>query len=158
LLQQAREAAQRAVDLDPSEPDGHIWLARIAAGLDYDWPEALRQYRLAVARGGRITPEETAGCVLFLLLPLRLLAEALAACDAAIAADPLAGMPPHDHLLASPSAGRCGTAAKPKSSGPGVRRRIVEPGRDRPVRPSRGRNSASVRLRWNAGSCNRAHP
>ncbi len=93
LLQQAREAAQRAVELDSSKPDGHLWLARIAAGLDYDWPEALRQYRLAVARGGRIAPEETAGCVLFLLLPLRLLAEALEACDAAIASDPLAGMP-----------------------------------------------------------------
>ena len=93
LMQQAREAAQRAVELDSSKPEGHIWLARVAAGLDYDWTEALRQYRLAVACGGRIAPEETAGCVHFLLLPLRLFDEALAACDAALAADPLAAMP-----------------------------------------------------------------
>jgi TolB-like protein/Tfp pilus assembly protein PilF/predicted Ser/Thr protein kinase len=92
LMQQAREAAQRAVELDPSKPDGHLWLARVAATLDYDWTEAMRRYRLAVACGG-IASHEQATCVLFLLLPLQLLDEALAVCDATIAADPLAAMP-----------------------------------------------------------------
>jgi eukaryotic-like serine/threonine-protein kinase len=91
LMRPAREAAQRAVDLDSSKPEGHLWLARVAA-LDYDWTEAMRRYRLAVACGG-IAPHEQATCALFLLLPLQLLDEALAVCDAAIAADPLAAMP-----------------------------------------------------------------
>ena len=92
LMPLARAAASKAIQLDESRPEGHFWLARVAAQYDYDWTEALRRYSLAVACGGMGTTEQ-AGCVLALLIPLRRLQEATAGAEAAIAMDPLAAAP-----------------------------------------------------------------
>jgi serine/threonine-protein kinase len=46
----ARSAARRAIELDPSLPEPHAVLARVAAFLDYDWDEAEREFRLTLAR------------------------------------------------------------------------------------------------------------
>jgi serine/threonine-protein kinase len=45
-----REAAQKALDIDPSLPEGHGLLGVVAGFYDYDWREAERRFRLAMAR------------------------------------------------------------------------------------------------------------
>jgi serine/threonine-protein kinase len=64
LMPLARAAASKAIQLDETRPEGHFWLARVAAQYDYDWTEALRRYRLAVACGGTLTGkiEGDSGC------------------------------------------------------------------------------------------------
>ena len=44
-----RSQAQRALDLDPSLPEGHAMLGAVAGSLEYDWKDAERQFRLATA-------------------------------------------------------------------------------------------------------------
>jgi eukaryotic-like serine/threonine-protein kinase len=44
-----RSQAQKALDLDPSLPEGHAMLGAVAGSLEYDWTEAERQFRLAMA-------------------------------------------------------------------------------------------------------------
>ncbi len=45
-----RSLAQKALDLDPSLPDGHSMLGVVAGLLEYDWKEAERRFGLAMAR------------------------------------------------------------------------------------------------------------
>lgn len=49
-LNQVREHAKRALELEPSHPEGHAMLGYVAAILDHDWREAERHFRLAIAR------------------------------------------------------------------------------------------------------------
>jgi serine/threonine-protein kinase len=44
-----RDEAQKALDLDPSLPEAHCMLGVVACIYDYDWPEAERRCRLALA-------------------------------------------------------------------------------------------------------------
>jgi serine/threonine-protein kinase len=44
-----RREAQRALELDPYETDPHFLLGAVAAAHDYDWPEAAREFRIALA-------------------------------------------------------------------------------------------------------------
>ena len=44
-----RSQAQKALDLDPSLPEGHAMLGAVAGSLEYDWKEAERHFRLAIA-------------------------------------------------------------------------------------------------------------
>ena len=44
-----RSQAQKALDLDPSLPEGHAMLGAVAGSLEYDWKEAERHFRLALA-------------------------------------------------------------------------------------------------------------
>ena len=44
-----RSQAQKALDLSPSLSDAHAMLGGVAALLDYDWKEAERRFRLAMA-------------------------------------------------------------------------------------------------------------
>jgi TolB-like protein len=44
-----RAAALKALDLDPSLPEGHFILGGLASAYDYDWKEAELQFRLAMA-------------------------------------------------------------------------------------------------------------
>ena len=44
-----RKEAIRSLELDPSETDPHILLGALASVLDYNWPEAARQFQLALA-------------------------------------------------------------------------------------------------------------
>jgi len=48
-VERARNAAKRALDLDPQLVDGLLAQAHLARTLDYDWKEAERLYRQAVA-------------------------------------------------------------------------------------------------------------
>ena len=43
-----RREARRALELDPFETDPHFLLGAVAAVHDYDWPEAARQFQLAM--------------------------------------------------------------------------------------------------------------
>lgn len=45
-----RSQAQKVLELDPSLPEGHAMLGAVSAFLEYDWKEAERRFRLAVAR------------------------------------------------------------------------------------------------------------
>jgi serine/threonine protein kinase/Tfp pilus assembly protein PilF len=45
-----REESRKALDNDPSMPEAHGMLGVVAAAYDYDWKEAERQFRLAMAR------------------------------------------------------------------------------------------------------------
>src|ERR1017187_6073643 len=45
-----REAARRALELDPSLPEAHAWLGIFAAWADFDWNEAQRRFDLAFSR------------------------------------------------------------------------------------------------------------
>lgn len=44
----ARQAAQRALELDPRLADAHVALAVIAQNYDWDWPKAESEYRRAI--------------------------------------------------------------------------------------------------------------
>ena len=48
-----RSLAQRALELDPSFPEGHAMLGLVAGVFEYDWKEAERRFRLAMA-GDRV--------------------------------------------------------------------------------------------------------
>jgi len=61
---QARSAAQRALDLDAALPEAHAMLGMVAAAYDYDWPEAERRFRQAMAREP-VPPEVRVGYGLF---------------------------------------------------------------------------------------------
>src|ERR1035438_10391484 len=45
-----RQAAQKALELDPSLPEAHAWLGIFAAWADFDWNEAQRRFDLAFSR------------------------------------------------------------------------------------------------------------
>lgn len=45
-----RQAAQRALELDPSLPEAHAWLAIFALWADFDWKEAQRRFDIAFSR------------------------------------------------------------------------------------------------------------
>ena len=44
-----RREARRALELDPLETDPHFLLGAVAGAHDYNWPEAAREFRLALA-------------------------------------------------------------------------------------------------------------
>ena len=44
-----RSQAQKALDLEPSLPEGHAMLGAVAGSLEYDWKEADRHFQLAIA-------------------------------------------------------------------------------------------------------------
>ena len=44
-----RALAERALALEPSEPEPRFLLGAVAAAHDYDWAESLRQFRAAYA-------------------------------------------------------------------------------------------------------------
>jgi TolB-like protein len=48
-IPQAREAARKALELDPNLADAHAVLGRIAAHYDYDWATAESEYKKALA-------------------------------------------------------------------------------------------------------------
>ena len=46
-----REEARKALAIDPLLPEGHAMLGTAAACFDFDWPEAERHFRFAMAQG-----------------------------------------------------------------------------------------------------------
>ena len=49
-MPRARELAQRALEIDPELPEAHAMLGIVAGHYEFDWHEAARRFRLAVAR------------------------------------------------------------------------------------------------------------
>jgi tetratricopeptide (TPR) repeat protein len=47
-MEQARRAAQRALDIDPALAEAHVSLAAILEAYDWNWPAAEREYRRAI--------------------------------------------------------------------------------------------------------------
>lgn len=92
LMPQVKAAAQRAVELDQGESEAHAMLALVAGAYDYDWAEALRRCRLALACEP-VSPIARHWCAQFILLPLRRSDEAIAVIEPLLAADPLAPLP-----------------------------------------------------------------
>jgi len=82
-----RASARRALDLDPSLTDAHSVLA-LAAVLDYDWPDAETQFRLARA-SDPISPTARWFYAQMYLIPLRRIDEAMAEIERAMEEDPL---------------------------------------------------------------------
>ena len=50
-LPRMREEARKALAIDPLLPEGHAMLGTAAAWFDFDWPEAERHFRFAMAQG-----------------------------------------------------------------------------------------------------------
>jgi serine/threonine-protein kinase len=80
--------AQRALELDPSLSEGHAMLGYVAACLDYDWKEAERRFRLAMARDP-IPVFVRLYYVMGYLLPTGRTAEAVQQIQVAVEGDPL---------------------------------------------------------------------
>jgi eukaryotic-like serine/threonine-protein kinase len=83
-----RAEAQRALDIDPSLPDAHAMLGLVAALYDYDWTEAERRFRLAMARDP-VPPEVRLYHAWYYLLPIGRPREAAEECEHALKEDPL---------------------------------------------------------------------
>ena len=84
----ARSEARRALELYPSLAEAHATLGLVAATYDYDWKEAEKQYRQALA-GSAISPWGRAQYGYFFLRPLGRVEEAVAQAEIALEGDPL---------------------------------------------------------------------
>jgi TolB-like protein/Tfp pilus assembly protein PilF len=83
-----RSQAQKALELDPSLPEGHALLGTVAALLECDWKEAERRFRLAMARDPVQAVVRLNYALNYLLLTGRP-AEAVQQIDLALQKDPL---------------------------------------------------------------------
>ena len=83
-----RAAAQRALDLDPALPEAHAMLGAVACVYDYDWAEARRRVKLALAPE-RVSPLVRDWCSQFLCFQEGKSQEALELSDQALREDPL---------------------------------------------------------------------
>jgi serine/threonine-protein kinase len=90
----AKAAASKAVALNESDPDAQLVLSLVAGQYDYDWEEALRRCRLALACPA-VPSDVRSLCGSFVLLTLERYDEALAAVEHARATDPLSPIPQH---------------------------------------------------------------
>jgi TolB-like protein/DNA-binding winged helix-turn-helix (wHTH) protein/Tfp pilus assembly protein PilF len=86
-MPKAREAAQRAISLDPSLAAGHSTLGFVLAHYDFDWPAAEREYLRALD----LNPNDAYAHLFYsnsYLSPLGRHAEAIAEMQKAVAIDP----------------------------------------------------------------------
>jgi serine/threonine-protein kinase len=84
----ARHQAQRALALDPSQPEAHAILGMVAGVYDYDWQEAERQFQIASARDP-VPPFVRAYYVHRCFLPLGRATEGLEQVARGVKEDPL---------------------------------------------------------------------
>lgn len=89
LMPRAKAAALRAVRINEMDSEAHAILGQVAGAFDYDWKEALRRYRLALACEP-VTLMAQHWCAQFILIPLRRLDEAIALIEPLLVADPFA--------------------------------------------------------------------
>jgi eukaryotic-like serine/threonine-protein kinase len=83
-----RAEAQKALEIDPGEPEPRFLLGSVAAAHDYNWAEAGRQFEAGVARPGAFAEAHWAYASLY-LQPLGKFREALDEMDLAVEQDPL---------------------------------------------------------------------
>lgn len=103
-LEQARDAAMKAVTLAPDLADGHAALAQVHADLDWDFPRAEREYRRAL----ELNPSSATahGQYAYLLLFRRDFDGAIAHMRQAAAIDPVSPLSTIGHAFALHAAGR----------------------------------------------------
>jgi TolB-like protein/Tfp pilus assembly protein PilF len=83
-----RAQAQKALELNPANPRAHALLCTIAGTFDYDWKEAGRQYRLALA-SDPVLSSVRGRCAISYLLPLGRFQEAIIQFERDLELDPL---------------------------------------------------------------------
>jgi TolB-like protein len=94
-VRQVKENAERALALDPGLGDARGLLASMTYNYDWNWPEAERQFRLALADGAQAPTEQRFGAA---LTSRGRFAEGMAHLETAIELDPL-GMSPRVNWL-----------------------------------------------------------
>jgi TolB-like protein len=103
-LPMVRTQARKALELDPSLPDGHAMLGVAAAMLEYDWKEAERRFGLAMARD-TVSPTVHWHAAICRLTTGRTV-EALQQIDLALQEDPLNALLRGSRALCLLAAGR----------------------------------------------------
>jgi tetratricopeptide (TPR) repeat protein len=88
LVPRAREAARKALDIDPALPEANAMMGMVAGLYERDWNEAERRFRVALAREP-VTPQVLAWHALFYLLPTGQQIEAMLEQRRALQQDPL---------------------------------------------------------------------
>ncbi len=88
LIPPARDAARKALQIDPSEPRAHLTLCAVAATYDYDWKQVEDHYRMAFA-ADVVPPEVRLRAALFYHLPPGRFAAAMREFHIVIEQDPL---------------------------------------------------------------------
>ena len=83
-----RALAQKALDMDPSLPEAHAMLGIVAGVYDYNWKEAERRFRLAMARDS-VPPDVHQRYGYFYLLPMGRPEDAIEELERALQKDPL---------------------------------------------------------------------
>jgi eukaryotic-like serine/threonine-protein kinase len=83
-----QQAGRRALAIDPSLPEGHAVLGAAAAMFDYDWANAERHFRLAMAHGV-VPPLVHSNYALYCLLPMGRAQDAVQHLTLALNDDPL---------------------------------------------------------------------
>jgi tetratricopeptide (TPR) repeat protein len=83
-----RAEARKALELDAANPKAHGLLCTVAGLYDYDWKEAERQYRLALA-SDPLPPSVRGRCAISYLLPLGRFKEAIIQFERDLEQDPL---------------------------------------------------------------------
>ena len=83
-----REEARRALAIDPLLPEGHAMLGTAAAWFDFDWPEAERHFRFAMAQGA-VAPLVHLNYAMYCLLPTGRAQEAVDQYTLGLNEDPL---------------------------------------------------------------------
>ena len=83
-----RQEVRKALAIDPSLPEGHAMLGTVAAMFDYDWPEAERQFDLALAHEA-VPSHVHRYYAHYCLLPLGRAREGIEHHDIALKEDPL---------------------------------------------------------------------
>lgn len=106
-----RSQAQKALELDPSLPEGHGMLGWVAAFLEYDWKEAERRFRVAMARDPVPADVRLHYAMAYLLLTCRPV-EAVQQLELALQEDPLNILLRHNRAGCLVAAGRDEEAAK----------------------------------------------
>jgi serine/threonine-protein kinase len=83
-----REEARKALEIDPSLPEAHAMLGIVAGVYDYDWKEAERCFRMAMAHDP-VPPRVHQWYGFFYLLPMGRLEEAVEQIEQELKDDPL---------------------------------------------------------------------
>lgn len=92
MMLQAKRAALKAVELDPTDSEAHAIAGLVAGVFDYDWEEGLRQCELALACD-HVSPPARQLYAQFILLPLRRFDDANRVLEPLLSADPLSPLP-----------------------------------------------------------------
>jgi TolB-like protein/Tfp pilus assembly protein PilF/predicted Ser/Thr protein kinase len=106
-----RREAARALEIDPSLPEGHAMLGMVSALYDYDWPEAQRRFATAMATEP-VPSQVRRHYALYYLLPVGRYNEASDQCARALDEDPLDVMSRLRFAQCLRAAGRIAEAVK----------------------------------------------